>query len=150
MPANLSLALLADCYIPLLLLGCVYAIARAPVGAAARNESPMFGLPQTIGIALLLSGLLIAFGLGWLDRRLGFWPGLGMDYSTHTAVALALGLFLLVQLKHGRWLGLLSLPGYGVLMGYLGYHSAGDMLSTSAAITLLYGPLLLASWRYRN
>lgn len=127
-------ALVADAYIPALLLACLAIIADAARLGEWRRV--------VLRLTSVLSGAGIAFGVGWLDSRYGFWPRLGMDYSTHTAVALVLGLFLLLNLRRGRWLGLGSLPAYGLLMGYLGYHSVADMLSTAVVVAVLYGAWL--------
>ena len=42
-----------------------------------------------------ICALLVAYGLMWLDNAAVLWPRLGWDYSTHTAVAVALALVIL-------------------------------------------------------
>jgi hypothetical protein len=71
-----------------------------------------------------------------LDLRLSLWPRLGLDYSTHTAVALVLVLFLSMNAagQSMPWLG--SLAGYAWLMTYQGYHSLVDIATTALAVAI--------------
>lgn len=69
------------------------------------------------------------------DQRLSLWPSMGLDYSTHTGLALV---FVIALAGFGRKLALVavgSLLLYTVLMWSLGYHTWMDMLSTVLVIT---------------
>jgi hypothetical protein len=78
-----------------------------------------------------------------LDQLTGAWPAMSLDYSTHSAVALAL-LFSLAQLSR-RWLIASIVIGvsYAVLMLYQRYHTVADILSTAIPAGLIYW----AIWR---
>ncbi len=67
--------------------------------------------------------LVIVYVILFADNRFDLWPRLGLDYSTHTAFAVAIITSLTVVSR--RWLLLLIpiLVGYAALMMYLGYHS---------------------------
>jgi hypothetical protein len=83
---------------------------------------------QILAIALVL---LIAYGLMFLDLRLQIWPARGLDYSTHTAVALALVAFLSFNKPNLLILWLGSLIAYLLLMLYQRYHTFSDIALTS-------------------
>jgi hypothetical protein len=121
---NAILDQIADTYTPLLLMIALgVAIARAVGGQ------------RWFWLRLLASALLV-YGLMFADNRWHWWPALGLDYSTHTAAALALALFIGVGL-HIRLVWILlgtSLLAYGELMFYLGYHTWMDMGATAAVI----------------
>ncbi len=63
---------------------------------------------------------------------------MGLDYSTHTAAAIALAMFIGIGLRaRSPWILLgTTLLAYGELMFYLGYHTWLDMGVTAAAIGL--------------
>ncbi|MBQ1783863.1 MAG: hypothetical protein II007_09445 [Gammaproteobacteria bacterium] len=85
----------------------------------------------------LASGLIaaaIVYGLMLVDLWLGLWPRWGLDYSTHSALAIALVVQLWWLLPRLRWLWLGSLLAYAALMRYQGYHSWGDMVTTALAV----------------
>lgn len=91
--------------------------------------------------AALLSGLLVTYGLMFLDKRLGIWSTVGLDYSTHTAFALVVTGFLALTLRKLRllWAGLFV--GYIALMLYQRYHSFYDIVTSAAVVLLLAGPI---------
>ena len=68
------------------------------------------------------------------DERFGLWSGLGLDYSTHTAFAVAI--ITSVSAMNRRWLFVLApvLLAYAALMIYLGYHSLLDILAAALVI----------------
>lgn len=133
-PDSRLLEIAADAYIPALMLACLGLVVK-PMLRGERRQA-------VSRLAFLGAGCALAFGLRWLDERYRFWPRAGMDYSTHTAVALVLALVLLVSVRRGRWLVMLTLPGYGLLMLSLGYHTVADMLSTTVAVLALYYPVI--------
>lgn len=57
----------------------------------------------------MLAGLLVAYGLMFIDNRIKIWPAFGLDYSTHTAVAMVLVAFLTINAKSltALWIGVL-------------------------------------------
>lgn len=97
-------------------------------------------------------GIVIAYSLMFLDSALGLWKSLGLDYSTHTAVALALIVFHIHKrpLSSGPAISfMVSLLAYYALMVYQEYHSFLDIVSTALAIapfiTAAYWALLSRS-----
>lgn len=84
-----------------------------------------------------LMSLVIVYVILFADNRFDLWPRLGLDYSTHTAFAVAIITSLTVVSR--RWLLLLIpiLVGYAALMMYLGYHSLEDILTAA----LIIGPI---------
>jgi len=96
----------------------------------------------------LFYGMAVAYGLMFLDNQFALWPIFGLDYSTHTAVALVLLVFLGLKLKSAWafWLG--SLISYALLMIYQNYHSLSDILTTALALCMLLLPAVLLFFRY--
>jgi hypothetical protein len=91
-------------------------------------------------------GLIIAYGLMSIDNSLGIWDHFGLDYSTHTAVAVILVTYLSVHTQKLAAAWIVSLIGYFTFMMYMGYHTFTDIFTTTIVVLL---PLLLAM-RYLN
>ncbi|HEY0893748.1 MAG TPA: hypothetical protein VGE32_11875 [Cellvibrio sp.] len=121
---NAILDQIADAYVPLLL-----AIALGVATVKWMNGQRWFWL-RLVASALLVYGLMLA------DNRWHWWSAMGLDYSTHTAAALSLAVFIGVGLRTRLvWILLgTSLLAYGELMFYLGYHTWRDMGATAAVI----------------
>lgn len=88
---------------------------------------------------LTFSGLLVVYGIQFMDNTLMIWPYFGLDYSTHTAFAVSVATSL--GMVSRRWLPFLIalLTAYAGLMLYLNYHSLADILTTAVVIALLTG-----------
>ena len=130
-----TLDTLADTYTPLLALLCLGSL----IFKGLKRDWQQL-IPQG---SLLILGLLVAYGLMFIDNRLAIWPAMELDYSTHTAVALALVISLMAQIKSLKFYWLGSLLAYGALMRYQEYHSIADMLSTALVNAVLLLPLTL-------
>lgn len=127
-----TLDAIADAYNPMLffsvLLFCFLQI---------RKERFSLRTALSYGVEIMLY-LFAVYGLKYLDQRFGLWPGVGWDYSTHTAFALAMTWPLwLYQASPLRWCWPLSFVAYAVLMMYQGYHSFADIISTTVVIGIL-------------
>jgi hypothetical protein len=87
--------------------------------------------------ARTLLSLAVVYALMFTDNRLHFWPSLGLDYSTHTAFAVAV--VTSIGAMNYRWLFFLVpvLVAYAGLMMYQGYHSLMDILTTALVIAPL-------------
>ena len=96
---------------------------------------------------LIFTGALIAYGLIFLDNKLQLWPALGLDYSTHTAVALVLVVYLLANSLKASWFWLTSLVGYVLLMLYQRYHTVADIMTTAIVVAILYLPVVFVLFR---
>lgn len=94
--------------------------------------------------------LLVAYGFMWLDNAYRFWPALGLDYSTHAAVAFALGATIFTVSRPCRFAIVVSLAAYFLLMLYQQYHSVGDIISTLLALTVPVCVLACISQRAVN
>jgi len=123
---NAILDQIADAYVPFLL-----AIALGVATVKWMNGQRWFWLH-------LLASALLVYGLMFADSRWHWWPAMGLDYSTHTAAAVALAMFIGIGLRaRSLWILLgTTLLAYGELMFYLGYHTWLDMGITAAAIGL--------------
>lgn len=130
MPSYATLDAIADIYTPVLALACLALLLRL---MHARQW-------RVLGIRMgsLAAGALVAYGLMFLDHRLAIWPMAQMDYSTHTAVALVLVIFLSRYWPALRLLCWVSLCAYGLLMLYQRYHSLADILTTAVVVALMY------------
>jgi hypothetical protein len=83
-----------------------------------------------------ISALAVVYVYGWMyvDIKLGIWPLVGWDYSTHTALAWALVWANFFSNKTARVPAMISLGLYLALMDYQNYHTWADMISTSLLI----------------
>jgi hypothetical protein len=92
---------------------------------AGRNNSRAAVIRVTVALAW-------AYLLHFVDRANGIWKDHGLDYSTHTAVAIAIG----TTLARLGWAWLCTTVAlwvtYAALMIQVGYHSLGDILTTVA------------------
>lgn len=95
-------------------------------------------------ICAFIIGMLVTYGLMILDKKLNIWSIFGLDYSTHTAFALATLLFLSFTLRKYWLLWCSILICYSVLMLYQGYHTIGDISTTALAVgSLIVAPYFL-------
>ncbi len=97
--------------------------------------------PAGMQVLSMLTGLIIVYGLMFTDNRLKIWPAFGLDYSTHTAVAIVLVAFLTVNAKKltALWVGVLL--AYFVLILYQKYHTLADIIVTTLVVI---APVVLA------
>ena len=88
---------------------------------------------------LLFGGLLLVYGMLFVDTKLKIWESFGGDYSTHTAFAIAACIAISAGKHWAKWLiGVFCL--YVVAMLYQQYHSVLDIVTTTLVIG---GPLIL-------
>lgn len=113
------LAIAADIYTPL--LGALYL--RSLLQAEGTARIALRG-------ALLLN-LAVAWGWMFADYIWSIWPGWSLDYSTHTAVALAFIVCLCFSMPKQSAIWIASLVGYAALLVALDYHSAADIVATA-------------------
>lgn len=92
-------------------------------------------------------GILTAYLVMLADNLTGIWFSLGLDYSTHSAVALALVFYLSMQWGRSTyrlcWL-VSSLVAYYALEIYQQYHSVLDILTTVAVLLPLFTVIYLS------
>lgn len=135
-----TLALIADIYTPLLA-----AVSFAYILMALWNTQWRLAFARFLAVA---GGLAVAYALMFFDQRLNIWSEFSLDYSTHTAVALALVAFLSVTQPAlaALWCG--SLAGYALLMVYLDYHTFADILTTGAVVIIAAGLVLASLYKH--
>jgi len=85
----------------------------------------------------VLAALGLVYAVLGLDRAFGLWASVGLDYSTHTAFAVALATSLLVLDLRTAWVAVPLLVAYACLMLLLGYHKLLDVLTTAAVLAPL-------------
>lgn len=134
-----TLDVVADSYNPLLLI-----VSIGVIGMALYEKRWRLGLMLTLTIVV---GAAVAYGFKYLDQTLYIWTWFGLDYSTHTATAVVLVVFLSMNARKifALWMG--SLLAYFGLMLYQGYHTVGDILTTLLAVIV---PVVLATWYLRT
>jgi hypothetical protein len=95
-----------------------------------------------VGLVAFAVVAFVAYGFMFLDRRLNIWPAFGLDYSTHTAIALGLVIFLSFNMRKlvTFWIG--SLVSYVLLMWYQRYHTIADIATTGVAVGIPIGLIM--------
>lgn len=111
------LAIISDLYTPLLIFIWLFYLYQK---AATRRAE----------IKVLLLSLLLVYTVMFLDNYFNIWPIWGLDYSTHSAVALIFVINLSWRNKILRLFAPLSLLVYCCFMWKLNYHSFADILTT--------------------
>ncbi|HEY0684559.1 MAG TPA: hypothetical protein VGD45_19640 [Steroidobacter sp.] len=100
-----------------------------------------------LSVFTTLVSVAFVYVIAWLDARYGWWPSMGLDFSTHTAVAVTL-VVSLCAIKPSIWFAWVGvLCAYVALMLYQGYHTAADIFTTAAVIA---PPLCLDHWWLRR
>ena len=111
-----------------LLCGAVIPVQVILLIYAGRRERPLRALAR------------VAASLGWVyalhfaDRGLTFWGSADLDFSTHSAVAIAVGTTLAMQGRAWLAVTLVLWACYAALMVRLGYHTAADLGTTALAV----------------
>lgn len=126
MPSYETLDTIADAYTPLLVIVSLAFI----VVALFRAQWRVAGL-RLLTVSVVVT---IAYGLMFFDARFNIWSTFGLDYSTHTAVALVLVAFLTANRPRLTVLWVGSLIAYVLLMLYQGYHTVSDITVTAAVV----------------
>lgn len=128
---------IADAYTPLLLV-----LALLDLVLRWRDGDKLHSLKLIYAVA-------VVYGWMFTDNRFQLWHSLGLDYSTHTAAALALVMCIAVRKRLSVKIVFgSSLVLYVCLMSLLGYHSWPDMLSTATIIALCVLPVVLQRTRF--
>jgi hypothetical protein len=127
-------ALIADIYTPLLVFMVFYYFIK--ISKALQKQQA----------TAIVSAIAVVYLLMFIDAYFSIWLSLGMDYSTHTAIALVFVVVLSYRSLLHLIIASLSLVLYGLLMRYLSYHSIADVLST----VLVLLPIFILLNRNRN
>lgn len=114
---------IADSYIPLLgILTLVWLLIKA---SRLGIKSALIELVTTS------LGVIYIYALMFLDAYFTAYASIGLDYSTHTALALVFVTTLALIGKQVRRITVISMVCYCLLMLYQGYHTLADMALTS-------------------
>ncbi len=122
-----QLDFIADLYIPIIGIMSLCFLVNVVRVAGLLNAVTYLGL--------LGAGVVYIYGLMFVDRYFLIWPSLGLDYSTHTALALVFVVFLALKSVRLMIFSVLSMLFYAGLMVYQGYHSVLDIVSTALIVT---------------
>jgi len=118
---------LADAYTPIIGVFCLIWIGRVLILQGIKVGAMHL-------LATLLSTLFI-YILMFADNVLNIWSILGLDYSTHTALALVFICYFIVHEHKVRWIAVVSIVAYAILMMYQNYHTLADILTTAICVT---------------
>lgn len=101
---------------------------------------PLLALRWRTAVARALLGLaclLPAYVLMWLENATGAWAAVGLDYSTHTGVAVAMVVTIAVIHRRAGLLALATFAAYVPLMVVQGYHTIVDIVATALVLAAL-------------
>lgn len=113
---------------PVLLLSSVFLIGRL----SASDKRGVFKL----GFYLFWN-LVVTYGMLYIESSFSLFAGFGLDYSTHTAFALAVAIILILLLDEILLIaGILAV--YCIAMVYQEYHTVGDILVTVVVVAPFY------------
>lgn len=122
------LDIVADSYIPLLLVLAVVTIFTN----AKKNEGKDNQYIPNVGLLGLL--IITAYCFMFVDAKYKMWFYFGLDYSTHTAVALSVIIFLCFSNRRFSIAFCSSFISYLALMIYQGYHTLPDIVTTLVGV----------------
>jgi len=109
------------------------------------------GLKKTLThIAGLFLSVAVVYIFMFIDKALALWQGLGLDYSTHTALALVLAVFLIHMQTRLVVFSLISTLLYWGLMVFQNYHTVLDILSTFVVVLPVCLFILFQSKKYNS
>ena len=138
---------IADSYIPVLAVVFLFGLAFRAVRKPGERR-------DLLRVFLFFAGMLIvSYGIKILDRVWHLWASVGLDYSTHTAVALTFVVSLCALTRRLWMVTVASFVLYALLMVYQKYHTLADIISTAVPlvfVALLLGRLLLFQGRGRR
>lgn len=89
----------------------------------------------------ILYGLLVTYGILFIDTKMHFWESMGMDYRTHTAFAFAMCSVIGFFTKKPVLMAVI-LAVYIIAMLYQKYHTVADIATTLLALSAFVLPFL--------
>ena len=117
---------IADSYIPLLGILSLLCFVRKGFSSGVRSAF--------IDVVTTFFGALYIYTLMFADKYLGAFASIGLDYSTHTALALVFVVTLSFIGKTVRFITIISMLSYCLLMLYQGYHTVADIMLTGLLV----------------
>ncbi|WP_318438935.1 hypothetical protein [Photobacterium leiognathi] len=119
-------ALIADIYTPVIALVCFISILRVMLKGSMQQ-----GL---IRLGLVILSTIFIYTMMFIDNILHIWPAFGLDYSTHTAIALVFVAYFIVYKSRLMHLMVISMFSYALIMVHQHYHTVADILTTTVFI----------------
>ncbi|WP_061011829.1 hypothetical protein [Photobacterium leiognathi] len=119
-------ALIADVYTPMIALACLISILRVMLKSSMQQ-----GL---IRLGLVILSTIFIYTMMFIDNILHIWPAFGLDYSTHTAIALVFVAYFIVYKSRLMHLIVISMFSYALIMVHQHYHTVADILTTTVFI----------------
>lgn len=125
-----QLDVIADAYIPILIITCMLVLA---VGVFK------FGFLQKLAeVSSVIVAVCIVYIGMYFDNTFNIWPAFHLDYSTHTALALVFVVYLSSKSKTFFVWSALSFIVYVLLMLYQNYHTVADIASTTVVLLPMF------------
>ncbi|WP_060988445.1 hypothetical protein [Photobacterium leiognathi] len=131
-------ALIADVYTPMIALACLISILRVMLKSSMQQ-----GL---IRLGLVILSTIFIYTMMFIDNILHIWPAFGLDYSTHTAIALVFVAYFIVYKSRLMHLMVISMFSYALIMVHQHYHTVADILTTT--VFILPALLLIQSHKF--
>ncbi|KJF91914.1 hypothetical protein CTM94_01845 [Photobacterium leiognathi] len=119
-------ALIADIYTPVIALVCFISILRVMLKGSMQQ-----GLMRLV---LVILSTIFIYTMMFIDNILHIWPAFGLDYSTHTAIALVFVAYFIVYKSRLMHLIVISMFSYALIMVHQHYHTVADILTTTVFI----------------
>jgi len=119
------LDLVADSYNPSILLIALVLSLRV------LREKEILRALQNVG--MLLITIVPVYALILIDKKAELWLSMGLDYSTHTALAAVITIYIAKETKYALQI-IASTALYIGLMLYQEYHTLMDIVSTLVVI----------------
>jgi hypothetical protein len=100
--------------------------------------------PSTLHIAITLVTVALTYSLRAVFGLEAVWARWGLDFSTHSAICIVLGVALVSLDWRKWWLWGAVLLGYAILMVYQSYHTWADIGTT--AVVMFPFAVLIRYW----
>lgn len=121
-----QLDVIADSYIPI--LGTLSLLWSVIKGCRSGIRSAF------IDVVTMFLSVIYIYTLMFADKYLAAFSSIGLDYSTHTALALVFVVTLSFIGKTVRFITIISMLLYCLLMLYQGYHTVADIMLTGLLV----------------
>ena len=106
-------------------------------------------LSRTTFYVAAFANVALVYLIGFIDRLSSMWGRFGLDFSTHTGVAVALVMSSMLWQSRG-WVGFFVVAAYIQLMLAQGYHTGADIVTTAIVVVVGCALTHVAVWRFRE
>jgi hypothetical protein len=98
--------------------------------------------PRWAQFLLTLVSVAVIYAVRWIDWKFSLWAGAGLDYSSHTALYVAIAVSSWMIDWRAGIAGAVIGVAYAVLMLYQKYHTLTDIVTT----TVVIAPMCIGVW----